>query len=142
MSLPHFTPFCATPYADGLFYPTVTVSTIAAATTATLTTAQVLGGLILQDVAASACTDTMPTAALLVAAMNGARIGSSFEFTIRNTCSSNYPITLAAGTGGTMASGNTNTVVQTASKKFLVVLTGVVSGSEAYTVYSLGTATF
>lgn len=115
----------------------ITVTTQTTASNKTITAAQILGGLILRDPNGGARTDTLPTAALLVAAISGAKIGDAFEFTYRNTADAAETITIAAGTGGT-ASG-TMTIAQNNTKRFLVVLTGVVSGSEAYTVYSLGT---
>ena len=111
----------------------VTVSTISTAAAATLTAAQVLGGLILRDPAGGARTDTLPTAALLAAALPGVVAGTAFEFTIRNTADASETITVAAGTGGTTS--GTMTIAQNNSKRFLVVFTS----ASAYTVYSLGT---
>lgn len=116
------------------------VSTLSTAAALTLTAAQILGGLILRDPAGGARTDTLPTAALLLAAIqNEANFGTgtSFEFTIRNTADAAETITVAAGTGGTTS--GTMTIAQNNSKRFVVVFTNTSSGSEAYTVYSLGT---
>ncbi len=122
---------------SGLFWSKVSVATVDTATAVTLTAAQLLGGLILEDPNGGAVTATLPTAALLVAAMPDAIVGSAFEFTIRNTADAAETITVAAGDGGT-ASG-TMTIGQNNTKRFLVVLTNVTPSSEAYTVYSLGT---
>ena len=51
-------------------------------------------------------------------------------------------ITIAAGTGGTTSGGGTMTVAQNNAKMFRIRFTGVAPGSEAYTIYSLGTVTF
>ena len=139
MAINHYTPFANTPYADGLFYPKTTVTTVATATAVTLTAAEVLGGIVLQDPAGGSVTTTLPTAALMVAAMNGARIGTTVRFLIRNTADSSETITVAAGTGGTTS--GTMTIAQSNTKEFLLRLTGVTEGSEAYYVYSIGTLT-
>lgn len=110
--------------------------TIATATAVTLTPADILSGLILQDSAGGAVTTTLPTAALLVAALPDAQIGTSFRFTIRNTSDAAETNTVAAGTGGTLS--GTATIAQNNSKEFLVRITGIGS-SAAYTCYSLGT---
>jgi len=124
-------------YSASLFYPSTFPVTLATAGNLTLTAGQILSGLILRDPAGGARTDTLPTAALLVAAMPGATVGSSFTFTIRNTADAAETITVASGTGGT--DSGTMTIAQNNSKTFLVRLTRVDSGNEAYTAYSLGT---
>src|ERR1041385_3450100 len=128
-----FTPSGPSPAFASLVYPTYTVSTVNTATAVTLTTDQVLGGFILQDPNGGACPPTLPKAAALVAAVQGAAVNRGFEFTIRNTADGNETITVAAGTGGTMS--GTATIAQNNSKRFLLVLTNVTSGSEAYTCY-------
>jgi hypothetical protein len=125
------------PRSTGQFFPTITVSTVTTASAVTLTAAQILGGLILEDPNGGAATATLPTAALLLAAIPGAVVGTSFEFTIRNTADAAETITVAGGTGGTIS--GTATIAQNNSKRFLVRLTNVTAASEAYTVYSLGT---
>ena len=62
-------------------------------------------------------------------------------FYLRNT--GNNTATLAVGTGGTSASGNTLTVATVNTRCFLIRVTGVKNTSDpttsdAYTVYSLG----
>lgn len=117
--------------------PNMLTTTLSTAGAETLTPAQVLGGLILRDPNGAGRTDTMPTAALLLATMPGVVVDSSFEFTIRNTADAAETITVAAGTGGTIS--GTATIAQNNSKAFRVVWTNVTAGSEAYTAYSLGT---
>ena len=125
------------PRLSGPAIPLAAPVTITTAAAVTLTAAQLLSILILRDPNGAARTDVLPTAALLVEAVAGAIVGSSFEFTIRNTADAAETITVSAGTGGTVS--GTATIAQNNSKRFLVVLTNVTLGSEAYTAYSLGT---
>jgi hypothetical protein len=114
-----------------------TVTTINTAANVTYTAAQMVGGLILRDPNGSARSDVTDTAANIVAAIAGAVAGSSFEFTIRNTADASETITVTAGTGVTLS--GTMTIAQNNSKRFLAVVTNVQSGTEAVTIYSLGT---
>jgi len=81
--------------------------------------------------------DVTPTAAQIVAGIAGAIVGSSFEFTIRNTADAAETITLTAGAGVTLS--GTMTIAQNNSKRFLAVCTNVTGAAEAVTIYSLGT---
>jgi len=144
MAITSFTPNRGYAAFSSLTFPTVTVSTVTTATAVTLTAAQVLGGLILQDPSGGAVTSTLPTFALLSAAVEGVGVGSAFEFTIRNTADQNETITVAAGTAG--ATSGTMTIGQNNSKRFLVRFTTSTSEpvggtADGYTVYSLGTVT-
>lgn len=104
------------------------------------TAAQVLGGLYLRDCNGNDRADTLPTAADLVAALYGAGfVGAAFRFVLRNTSDAAETITVTAPDGSVTISG-TATVGQNNSKEFLIVLTNVAVGTEAYTAYSLGTA--
>lgn len=114
-----------------------TVTTDATADVVTYTAAELLGGLILRDPAGGNRSDVSPTAALIVAAIAGAIVGSSFEFMIRNTADAAETITLTAGVGVTLS--GTMTIAQNNSKRFLAVCTNVTAESEAVTIYSLGT---
>lgn len=115
----------------------------------TYTAAQLLSGFIIRQVGTGR-TDTLPTAALLVAAIQGVMVGHSFNFRVRNTSSSSVNITVAAGTGGTFGgtiSGihygtQTATIAQNADRMFKVIFTNVTAGSEAYTLLSLGGGAF
>lgn len=111
-----------------------TVTNITTAGAETYTAAQILGGLITRDPAAGNRTDTLPTAALLVAALPMAAVGDAFEFTVKNTADMAETVTVQAGDGGTL-SGDGG-IAQNESKRFLVVITGV--GTPAYTVYHNG----
>ena len=77
----------------------------------------------------------------MVAACPGAQIGSTIRFVIRNTADANETITVAGGTGST-TTGNTLTIAQNAQKEFLLRFTNITPGSEAYTLYSMGSTTF
>jgi len=130
---------------SSVVFPKNTVNTLTASsgvsTTPTLTTAQILGGLFVVT-CNDASTGTLPTAALLNAAINGVTVGTTFDLYIRNI--GDDTLTIAAGTGGTLASGNTNTVVTVNTKMFRFVITGVKNPtdpatSDTYTVYSMGT---
>lgn len=114
-----------------------TVSTLATAGVETYTAAQLLGGLILRDPNGAGRNDVTPTAAQIVAAIAGAAVGHSFEFTIRNTADAAETITVTAGAGVTLS--GTMTIAQNNTKRFLAVLTNVGSTTEAVTIYSIGT---
>ena len=126
------------PRFQSLVYPTIVPATISTDANVTFTAAQVMGGHIIRSIGA-ARTDTLPTAAALVDAIQGAMVGTSFTFHIRNNSGGAYTETLAAGTGGTTS--GTMTLAQNLSKSYMVVFTNVTAGSEAYTVYSMS-ATF
>lgn len=118
---------------DGIFRPTIAVTTDSTAAALTYTAAMLKGGLILRDPNGAGRSDVTPTAALLAAAIPGARAGDSFEFTIRNTADAAETITITAGDGATLS--GTMTIAQNNTKRFRVVL----ASATAYTVYSLGT---
>ena len=116
-----------------------TVASKAEASDQTYTAAQLLGGMILRDCNGAHREDTLPTAALLVAAVSGAVVGTGFEFTVQNFSNAAETITIAVGVGGTADPSSTLTIAQNNSKRFLVVFTNVTGAAEAYTLYSLGT---
>ncbi len=116
---------------------TATVTTDATAGARTYTAAELYGKLILRDPAGGNRSDVTPTAAAIVAAVPGAVVGSCFEFSIRNTADAAETLTLTAGTGVTLS--GTMTVAQNYCKRFLVRLDNVEAGTEAVTIYSLGT---
>ena len=113
------------------------VTTYAVSGVMAMTAAQILGGLILRDPGGAARADTLPTAALIIAALKEANdqvnIGDSFEFIIRNTSSGSWTITVTIATGLTLS--GTMTILQNNSKRFLAVVTALTT----VTVYSLGT---
>lgn len=137
MSITSFTPNVGEPRLSGPCLPLTTVSTLDTAGAVTYTAAQILGGLLLRDCNGASRSDVTPTAALLLAAINGPLVGTSFEFVIRNTADAAETITVTAGTGVTLS--GTMTIAQSNSKRFRAVVTVTTVGSEAVTIYSLGT---
>lgn len=126
--------------APGVTSTNMQVTTVTTKTTAgnvTYSAAELVGGMILRDPAGSARSDVTPTAAQIVGAITGAIATSCFEFTIRNDADAAETITLTAGAGVTLS--GTMTIAQNNSKRFLAVVTNAGSGTEAVTIYSLGT---
>jgi hypothetical protein len=120
--------------AEDVFVKALTVtSEISTADAVTYTAAQVLGGYIIRDPAGGARSDVTPTAALLIAAIDGAAVGDSFEFIIENTADEAETITITAGVGVTLS--GTMTIAQNYSKRFLAVVTA----ADAVTIYNVGT---
>ena len=75
-----------------------------ATATATLTTAQLLGGILLGSPGSSAASYTTPTAAAIDAALYNAKVGSTFDLSIQNVDGSGSGvITLVGGTGVTVS---------------------------------------
>lgn len=120
--------------------PYFNVQTLATAGVITYTADQLMSGLILRDTAGDNRSDVLPKAADLVAAIQGAQVGHAFEVHFRNTADAAETLTITAGTGGTVS--GTATIAQNSCKSFIVVLTNVTEGSEAYTAYSKGSATY
>lgn len=85
---------------------------LSVASTATLTAAQVLNGILLVGSGAtSAQTYTLPTVALLEAALsNSDKVGTSFVFRVVNLGTSSGTAIIAAGTGWTVSGSLTMTV--------------------------------
>jgi hypothetical protein len=128
------------PRFSGPVVPTLSPVSYSPAAAQTYSTSDVLGGLISRDCNGAARTDTLPSAAALVEAMQGVQAGHSFEFAIKNTSGAANTLTLAAGAGG--STSGTMTVAQSNIKAFVIQFTNVAIGKEAYTVYSLGTSVF
>jgi ABC-type Fe3+ transport system substrate-binding protein len=104
--------------------------------TATLSTADSFN-VIIRGVPAAAATYTTATAAAIVAAIGGdCAIGTTFMVVVINASAGANTITIAGGTGVTVS--GVATVVQNASKEFLGRVTAVAAGSEAITLYGLG----
>lgn len=138
MSIASFSPNKGYASFSTLVYPTVTPTAIvvtSATTPVAVTAEQLLNGLLNVD-CQDAGTITLPTAAALVAAINGVEASNAFQFTVRNT--GDTELTVAAGTGGTIT--GTATIAAVNIKSFLVVFTATAAGSEAYTAYTLGAA--
>jgi ABC-type Fe3+ transport system substrate-binding protein len=104
--------------------------------TATLSTADSFNAII-RGVPTAAATYTTATAAAIVAAIGGdCAIGTTFMVVVINASAGANTITIAGGTGVTVS--GVATVVQNASKEFLGRVTAVAAGSEAITLYGLG----
>ena len=110
-----------------------TPATDATAAAITMTAAQVLGRLLLRNTNGANRADLLPTVANLIAGLGDVVVGTSFDFTIRNTSAGAETITVTTNTGWTLS--GTMTIAQNNSKTFRVVITG----AAAATLYSLGT---
>lgn len=98
------------------------------------TAAQVVNGFFKQTGTPGAYNMTMPTAALLVAALAGAQVGSSFEFYILNQ--GDGAITVLTSAGNTLA-GNV-VVPSLAATRFTGIVTNATAGSEAVNIIGPG----
>jgi hypothetical protein len=117
---------------------TKVVASISTAGAATYSAANLVGGMIIRDPAGDNRSDVTPTAAQIVGAISGAVAGSAIEFVVRNAADAAETITVTAGTDVTLS--GTMTIAQNNSKRFLAVVTNAESGSEAVSIYSLGTS--
>jgi len=115
------------------FFKKTVVTTEATAGAVTFTAAEIVGGMILRDPNGASRADLSPLAADIISAIPFARIGDSFEFTIRNTANAAETITFTTNTGITLS--GTMTIAQNNSKTFKVVVTSLTT----VTIYSLGT---
>lgn len=129
------------PRFQSVVMPQIIPVALSTAGNVTYTPAQLMSGWINRDGNGGARTDTLPTAAAMVAACQGAMVGTSFEFELRNTSGTAIAITLAAGAGGTLNPASTS-VAQSNSRTYLFNFTNVSPGQEAYTVYSKGAGAF
>jgi len=127
---------------SSLVYPTVVPVTKTLTTgggVITGTTAELLGGLLRID-CDDAQTYTTPTAALLVAAIEGCQVGTAFDVDVVNY--GDTTLTIGLGTGVTKLTIHTvaavMTIVTLASKRLKFVCTNVTPGSEAFEVYAFG----
>jgi predicted RecA/RadA family phage recombinase len=105
----------------------------------TYTAADVLGRTIVRDPNGAARTDVLPTAALLVAALPGVRVGDVVDCLIVNGADAAEAITLQAGAGGAFDANQTaasRIIGQNASKLVRVRFTNVTAASEAYVMYA------
>jgi hypothetical protein len=74
-----------------------------ATSTATLTTAQILGGVLVGDPSTSAASYTLPTVADTEAVLVNAKVGSTFDLHVINLGTSSGIITMVVGTGWTLS---------------------------------------
>lgn len=122
------------PRLQALSMPMILPVTLTAA--ATLTTGQLLSGFVILNGAAANL--TLPSAAALCEAIQGCMVGTSFEIEVRSIGAGTA--TLVAGAGVTI--NGAATVATLNSRTYLINLTNVTIGSEAYTVYSKGSGTY
>ena len=88
----------------------------------TPTAAQLLNSKLFVQTPTADRTFTLPTAALVIAALTDEAVGTSFEFTIINLASA-YEIVVTTNTGWTITSGGFMTVFDGTSATFLAVVT-------------------
>lgn len=144
MTIPAFAPTNSYARFATLTYPTVTPTLITLTTAGgvvTLTAAQLLSGLL-----TCACEDAQtmntPTAAAIVAAINGCQVGTSFDVDVVNY--GDTTLTVGLGSGVTKASlaaapvSAVLTIVTLAAKRLKFVVTNATVGSEAVSVYAFG----
>lgn len=120
-----------------IIYNTPTPASYAAGAQ-TFLAADLLGQIIVHDGTGSP-TDTLPTAALLVAAIPNCRVGDTVECLIINGANATATITLAAGAGGTFDTnqGGGSKIIGFASSKYVNIrITNTTLGSQAYSIYS------
>ena len=122
------------PRLESVSMPMILPLTLTAA--ATLTSPQLLPEFTIYNGAPGNL--TFPTAADLSNNIQGCMVGTSFEVEVRSAGAGTA--TLVASAGVTLS--GTATVATLNSRTILINFTNVTLGSEAYTVYSKGTATF
>ena len=88
----------------------------------TPTAAQLIDSKLFVQTPTADRTFTLPTAALVIAALTDEAVGTSFEFTIVNLASA-YEIVVTTNTGWTITSGGFMTVFDGTSATFLAVVT-------------------
>ena len=105
-----------------------------ATATATLTAAQIVNQMLVANPSGSAAVYTLPTGALIDAAVPNATVGSTFDVAIVNIGTSSGTVTLAASTGVTDGGNAFVAIAVTTSQMFRFRKTG----DGTYVVYSLG----
>ena len=98
------------------------VTAVAITDAATPTAAQLLTSKLFVATPTQDTTFTLPTAALVLAALTDEAVGTSFEFTIVNLASS-FEIVVTTNTGWTITGGGLMTVFDGTSATFLAVVT-------------------
>lgn len=104
-----------------------------ATSTATLSAAQIVNGMLYANPSTSAATYTLPTAALIDAAVPNATVGSTFDLAVVNVGTSSGTVTLATATGITDGGNAFVAVATTSSALFRFRKTA----EGAYTVYKI-----
>jgi hypothetical protein len=142
MAFTAFSPNVGDPRSSGCFFPTINLATIVLTTgggARTLTVAEVLNNLLRID-CQDAQTATTPTAALLVAAINGCVVGTAFYVDVINY--GDTTLTIGLGTGVTKLTvtglAGVLTIATACSKRLLFVCTNNLVGSEAFELSAFG----
>jgi len=112
------------------------VTAVAITDAATPTAAQLLTSKLFVATPTQDTTFTLPTAALVLAALTDEAVGTSFEFTIVNLASS-FEIVVTTATGWTITGGGLMTVFDGTSATFLAVVTSA-STAQLYRMSSGG----
>lgn len=110
----------------------------------TLSAAAIIGGFII-GVPTAAANYTTDTALNIVNAIQGAVVGSTVQFILRNKAAAADTITLVGGTGVTINAGDTATVAESNQKTFLARVTALPDfegNGAAVTIYSAGSVVF
>ena len=128
---------------DGLIsipIPGAVPASVTTAGNATLTAANLFTGYVLRSGPTASFTDTLDTAANIIALLQNITPGYGFDFTIVNL--TNYIQTIAAGTGVTLSyvSPQTAEIQPNNSTRWRVTVTDISSGSQAVTIYRLTSA--
>ena len=105
-----------------------------ATSTATLTAAQVVNGMLVANPSTSAATYTLPTAALIDAAVPNATVGSTFDLAIVNIGTSSGTVTLSVTSTNITDGGNALTAVAVTSS---AIFRFRKTAEGAYTVYRI-----
>lgn len=103
----------------------------------TYSAAQLLTGTIIRDPNGGSRSDSLDTAANIVAAMPGCKVGDTITCYLVNGADAAETITVGAGSGGTFDANQiaaSRIVIQNTSKTIKIRLTNVGSGTEAYAV--------
>lgn len=142
MAFTAFSPTVNYPRFSTVVLPMKTPTTITLTTAGgvvTLTAAQLLNGLLRCD-CQDAQTMTTPTAALLIAAIMGCQVGTSFDLDVVNY--GDTTLTVGLGTGVTKLTvagvAAVMTLATLTAKRFTFVVTNNTVGSEAVEVYAFG----
>ena len=93
----------------------------------TPTAAQLIDSKLFVQTPTADRTFTLPTAALVIAALTDEAVGTSFEFTIVNLASA-FEIVVTTNTGWTITGGGRMTVFDGCSATFLAVVTSTTTG--------------
>jgi hypothetical protein len=122
-------------HANEAAVPVVTTPKAATDADTTLTAVEVLGGIVTMTPTA-ARNVTLPTAALLVAAVEGVKVGSTIELLVVNNAAATHAITVVKGTGITDGSvAGLLAVAAANTARFIIRFTNVTASSEAAVIY-------